>query len=90
MSFASWKDRKAIAQFLPSLWRAENADAGLAALEAFEESHWGRKYPAIGQSWRRHWEQVIPDPPDHLHHECDRGAERKIAPGGAHAWSLPG
>lgn len=60
MSFASWKDRKAIAQSLRSVYRAENADAGLAALEAFEESQWGRKYPAIGQSWRRHWEQVIP------------------------------
>jgi len=60
MSFAAWKDRKAIAQSLRSVYRAENADAGLAALEAFEESHWGQKYPAIGQSWRRHWEQVIP------------------------------
>jgi transposase-like protein len=38
----------------------ENADAGLAALEAFEEGHWCQKYPSIAQSWRRHWEQVIP------------------------------
>jgi putative transposase len=60
MSFASWKDRKSIAQALRGVYRAENADAGLAALEAFEESHWGQKYPAISQSWRRHWEQVIP------------------------------
>ena len=60
MSFASWKDRKAIAQSLRSVYRAENAEAGLAALEAFEGGHWGRKYPAIAQSWRRHWEQVIP------------------------------
>lgn len=60
MSFASWKDRKAIAQSLRSVYRAESADAGLAALEAFEEGHWGRKYPAIALSWRRHWEQVIP------------------------------
>jgi len=60
MSFASWKDRKAIAQSLRSVYRAENADAGLAALEAFEEGPWGAKYPAIAQSWRRHWEQVIP------------------------------
>src|SRR3546814_6451516 len=37
-----------------------NAAAGLAALEAFEEGHWGQKYPAIAQSWRRHWDQVIP------------------------------
>jgi putative transposase len=60
MGFASWKDRKAIAQSLRSVYRAENAEAGLAALEAFEEGPWGAKYPAIVQSWRRHWEQVIP------------------------------
>ena len=60
MSFASWKDRKLIAQSLRSVYRAENAAAGLAALEAFEEGHWGRKYPAIALSWRRHWDQVIP------------------------------
>jgi putative transposase len=22
--------------------------------------HWGRRYPAIGQSWRRAWAEVIP------------------------------
>jgi putative transposase len=60
MGFASWKDRKLIAQALRSVYRAETAEAGLAALEAFESSHWGRKYPAIAQSWRRHWDQVIP------------------------------
>jgi len=60
MRFASWKDRKSIAITLRSVYRAENADAGLVALEAFEESQWGQKYPAIAQSWRRHWEQVIP------------------------------
>jgi hypothetical protein len=32
----------------------------LAALEAFEARPWGQKYPAIAQSWRRHWDQVIP------------------------------
>ena len=60
MGFASWKDRKAIAQSLRSVYRAENAEAGLAALEAFEQGPWGQKYPAIAQSWRRHGEQVIP------------------------------
>ena len=60
MSFASWKDRKAVASALRSVYRAESAEAGLAALDAFEESFWGQKYPAISQSWRRHWEQVIP------------------------------
>jgi putative transposase len=60
MSFASWKDRKLIAQALRGVYRAETAQAGLTALEAFEEGPWGRKYPAIAQSWRRHWNQVIP------------------------------
>ena len=60
MSFASWKDRKPIAQALRSVYRAESAEAGLAALEAFEQGHWGKRYPAITQSWRRHWDQVIP------------------------------
>jgi putative transposase len=31
-----------------------------AALTAFEESLWGRRYPAIGQSWRRTWSEVTP------------------------------
>lgn len=26
----------------------------------FEDGHWGQKYPAIPQSWRRHWDQIIP------------------------------
>jgi putative transposase len=60
MSFASWKDRKAIAGALRGVYRADHAEAGLAALEAFEAGPWGQKYPAIAQTWRRHWEQVIP------------------------------
>lgn len=60
MSFASWKDRKPIAQALRSVYRAETAEAGLAALDAFEQGHWGKRHPAIALSWRRHWDQVIP------------------------------
>ena len=60
MGFASWKDRKPIAQALRSVYRAETAAAGLAALDAFEAGHWGKRHPAIALSWRRHWDQVIP------------------------------
>ncbi len=60
MGFASWKDRKPIAQALRAVYRAETPEAGLAALEAFEQGPWGSRYPAIAQSWRRHWDQVIP------------------------------
>ncbi len=46
LDFVFCKDRKAVA----------------AALTAFEEGEWGRKYPAIGQSWRRAWGEVIAFP----------------------------
>lgn len=60
MSFASWKDRKSVAKGLKAVYRAADAKAGLAALEAFEIGPWGEKYPAIALSWRRNWDLVIP------------------------------
>jgi putative transposase len=60
MDFASWKDRKILAGALKTIYRAKDADAARASLEAFDASSWGRKYPAIAQSWRRNWERVIP------------------------------
>ncbi|RSY02748.1 IS256 family transposase, partial [Sphingomonas koreensis] len=57
---ASWEDRKSSGLAFRSGYREETPEAGLAALEAFEEGHWGQKHPAIAQSWRRHWDQVIP------------------------------
>ncbi len=60
MNFASWKDRKEIAAALKAVYRAVDAKAGLAALEAFEAGPWGQKYPAIAPCWRRVWENVIP------------------------------
>lgn len=30
------------------------------ALTGFEQTPWGQKYRAIGQSWRRAWSEVIP------------------------------
>ena len=60
LDFVSWKDRKAVATALKDIYRAVDADAGEAALTTFEEGSWGQKYPAIGQSWRRAWSEVIP------------------------------
>lgn len=60
MNFVTWKDRKAVAKALKAVYRATDAEAGLAALIAFEDGEWGRKYPAISQSWHRNWEHVIP------------------------------
>ncbi|ABQ28996.1 IS256 family transposase [Acidiphilium cryptum] len=60
MDFVSYKDRKAVATALKDIYRAVDARAAEAAFAAFEAGPWGQKYPAIGQSWRRVWQEVIP------------------------------
>jgi putative transposase len=66
LAFVSWKDRKQIMPDLKAIYRAESAEAALDRLADFE-GKWDARYPAIGQSWRRAWEHVIPFfafPPD--------------------------
>ena len=66
LAFVSWKDRKQILPDLKAIYRAESAAAALDRLGEFE-GKWDGRYPAIGQSWRRAWEHVIPFfafPPD--------------------------
>jgi putative transposase len=60
LDFVSWKDRKAVAAALKDIYRATDATAGEKALQDFEAGPWGRKYPAISQSWRRAWGEVVP------------------------------
>src|ERR671917_585663 len=60
LAFVSYKDRKAVAGALKEIYRAKDAEAGQAALEAFAASTWGRKYEAIAASWRRSWTAAIP------------------------------
>jgi putative transposase len=66
LAFVSWKDRKQIMPDLKAIYRAESAETALDRLADFEDK-WDARYPAIGQSWRRAWEHVIPlfaFPPD--------------------------
>lgn len=60
MDFVSWKDRKSLASALKEIYRAPDANTAERALTAFEAGPWGQRYPAIGQSWRRAWSEVIP------------------------------
>jgi putative transposase len=60
LNFVSYKDRKAVAAALKEIYRAIDAVDGEVRLADFEASDFGRKYPAIGQSWRRAWSEVIP------------------------------
>ncbi|MGZ3415247.1 MAG: IS256 family transposase [Isosphaeraceae bacterium] len=59
LAFVTWKDRKAILPSIKAIYRAETAEMALMRLEMFE-TEWGRRYPAIGQAWRRAWEHVVP------------------------------
>ena len=64
--YVGWKERKQVAADLKAIYGAANDEAALTQLEAFDEK-WGNKFPAIVESWRRNWEQVIPFfayPPD--------------------------
>jgi putative transposase len=59
LAFVSWKDRKTVMPDIKAIYRAENEAAALKRLEEFE-AKWSKRYPAIGQAWRRAWPQVIP------------------------------
>jgi hypothetical protein len=60
LDYASWKDRKPLAAALRPIYAAASAEAAEAALDAFEDSEWGRKFPTVVAAWRRAWDQVIP------------------------------
>src|ERR687893_2020494 len=54
LDLVSYKDRKTVAAAMKGIYRAPDAEAGRAALDDFADGPWGRKYPAIAASWRRH------------------------------------
>ena len=60
LDFASWKDRKDLARAMKLIYSAVDGTAAEAALTSFEGGFWGQKFPAIGQMWRRAWQEVIP------------------------------
>src|SRR5512134_597903 len=60
LAFVSHKDRKTVAAALKQIYKAKDAEAGQAELEDFASGPWGKKQPAIAQSWRRNWSEVIP------------------------------
>jgi len=59
LRYVNYQDQRKLAAALRPVYRAANADAALAQLEAFEAA-WGERYPMIGQAWRARWEHIIP------------------------------
>jgi transposase-like protein len=60
LEHVGWKERKALASELKSIYQAPNADAAEAALRAFEQGPRSKQWPPIAQAWRRQWAHVIP------------------------------
>jgi transposase-like protein len=52
--------RKPLAAALKPIYQAATAEAAEAALQAFSQSEWGKKFPTVAAMWQRQWEQVIP------------------------------
>lgn len=51
---------EAIAAALRPIYTAVNEDSALEALDVFEKSQWGQKYPATLAAWQRAWDRFIP------------------------------
>jgi transposase-like protein len=60
LEYASWRDRRALAAALKTLYTGPTADAAATALGAFEASQLGQHFPTVAASWRRAWTHVIP------------------------------
>ena len=60
LDYASWKDRKPLAEAIKPIYTAASAEAALAELDAFERGPWGEKFPTVVAAWRRAWDRVIP------------------------------
>jgi putative transposase len=66
LNYVSWKLRKQVAADLRAIYTAATVEEGEQQLTIFE-TKWSESYPAIGQSWRRNWERIVPFfdyPPD--------------------------
>lgn len=59
LKYVPFKDRKAVAADLKSIYLSPSEDGAYTALESFA-SKWDLKYPIIAGSWRKRWTEVTP------------------------------
>jgi transposase-like protein len=58
LRYVPYKDMKAVAADLKTIYRAVNVEAAENALLEFS-AKWDSKYAAISRSWTKHWENII-------------------------------
>ena len=59
LNYVSWKQRRAVAADLRSIYTAATAEAAERELDKFTEK-WDASHPMISQVWRRNWERITP------------------------------
>jgi len=60
LEYASWRDRRALAAALKTIYTAPTEEAARAALDTFEASPLGQRFPTVSAAWRRAWGHVMP------------------------------
>lgn len=55
----AYKNRRAVAKHLRTIYTATTEASALAALDAFA-AEWDDKYPSISKSWRDNWSRISP------------------------------
>jgi len=58
LHYVGWKERKAVAADLKSIYQAATQEQAEQALEEFA-AKWDQKYPSISKSWRTHWPELM-------------------------------
>ena len=59
LNYVSWKQRKAVAADLRTIYTSATAEEAELRLNEFEAC-WGEELPSIVQIWRRNWQRIIP------------------------------
>jgi putative transposase len=59
LSYVSYKDRRAVAAGLKTIYSAATESEAEQALISFAE-RWDKQYPMISKSWMNHWQRIIP------------------------------
>lgn len=60
MRFVNYKDLKAVSAALKPIYTAANEDAALEALDVFQASELGKRYPSAVKSFHDAWDRFIP------------------------------
>ncbi|MCC6145230.1 MAG: IS256 family transposase [Candidatus Hydrogenedentes bacterium] len=58
LRYVTWKERKAVARDLRTIYTAATVEAAEAALDAFGAT-WDKRFPQISKSWRQNWPNLI-------------------------------